>query len=122
MVDSDAVGSTMGWVGSSIAANFAPGQTQPLVEILRSDHGACPVCRHASGDCVGDSPGLESSINFVRKVDDPSATFSVPERVYESFLQGTRKVRRLLHAPGDRITPKEARRLGLMPPLAGEDS
>lgn len=110
-------GSTMGWASSPHAANFTPGNSAPLVEILYANRSPCPVCAHPTGDCVGHDPGIESSVTFTRKVVDPNATFTVPERVYETILQGKRRTRRLVYAPGDRITPTEARRLGLMPPI-----
>lgn len=85
------------------------------VEVLHADRKDCPVCGTRHGDCTGDSRYM-GAINFIpKKLDDPRATFSVPKRIYENVELNGKTVRRLLYPVGARITPEEAKRLGLMP-------
>ena len=85
-------------------------------EIVSHDGGPCPVCGVSGGNCKGEADSADQ-IRFIPKVplDDPFATFTVPERIYEEHQEGGRTVRSLLHAKGSRIRPEEAKRLGLMP-------
>lgn len=60
----------------------------------------------------------DHNIKFLppKKANDPGATFTVPERIYEETTSASGKTsRKLIYAKGDRIRPSEARRLGLVP-------
>lgn len=76
----------------------------------------CPVCGAPGGNCKGDSE-YSGGIVFEppRRSRDPRATFIVPERVYEETQVGSRTVKKLLYAKGERITMFEAKRLNLIP-------
>jgi hypothetical protein len=85
------------------------------VEFVAASAGPCPVCGAAGGNCRGDSE-FHGTINiFPSQRNDPRATFRVPHRIYEEVQVGSRTVKKLLYAKGDRITPAEAKRLGLLP-------
>lgn len=93
------------------------------IVVLEADRKPCIVCGHPTGDCVGDSH-WQGAAHFVRPVKDPAATFTVPVRVYLEKLSGQRWVKTLLYAVGTRITPTEARRVGIIvddDEVVGED-
>lgn len=83
------------------------------VEIPGFIGGNCPVCGAENGNCKGDA--LDHMVEFIpKKKPDPHATYSVPERVYTEQKVGSRRIRKLLYSPGDRITVEEAKRVGLL--------
>ncbi len=76
--------------------------------------GDCPVCGSPGGHCTGDST-FDHMVTFeTRKPPGPDATFIVDQRIFAEQQQGSRTVRKLLYAVGDRITPEEAKRVGLI--------
>lgn len=82
---------------------------------LPADRQPCPVCKHPTGDCVGDSQ-YHGRIEFLpKKIDDPRATFSVPRRIYQKKFVNGKKRKVLLYPIGARITFEEAKRIGLLP-------
>lgn len=85
------------------------------VQVLETTYGPCPVCGTAGGNCRGDSSFSGVAHIQPPRKNDPNATFTVAERIFTEEYVGSRKVRRLLHAKGDRITPEEAKQLGLIP-------
>lgn len=78
----------------------------------------CPVCGELDATCVGEYP-FSGGILFDDEPprDNPAATFIVPRRIWVEEQVGTRSVKRLKYPVGARITPEEARSLGLLPPL-----
>lgn len=84
-----------------------------------SERGACPVCHHPTGDCVS---GHEADLIHILPLRDeppgPDATVTVDREVTETrALRGTTRTTRVtIYKPGDRITPTEARRVGVLPP------
>ncbi len=84
------------------------------ISFAETDFGPCPVCHTEGGNCAGDGM-FDHMIDFsMSKPPGPEATFRVQERVFTEQRQGSRVIRKLLYAVGDRITPKEAKKLGLM--------
>lgn len=79
-----------------------------------AEAGPCIVCGDPSGNCKGDSDFAGAIQITPPGKEDPFATFSVPERVYEKEVVNGRTRKKLIHAKGDRIRPEEAKRLGLM--------
>lgn len=83
-------------------------------DVTFTEGGPCPVCGDASGNCKGDS-SFEGAIQIAPpEKEDPFATFTVPERVYDVEVTNGRTRKKLIHAKGDRIRPEEAKRLGLL--------
>jgi hypothetical protein len=85
-------------------------------EIVSNDSGYCIVCGMPGGNCKGEANSADQ-IRFIpnKSLNDPLATFSVPERIYEESYDGSKKVKKLLYPKGAKIRPDEARRLGLIP-------
>lgn len=85
-------------------------------ELVSADGESCIVCGARGTNCVGESHSSDQ-IRFIPNVpvDDPFATFTVPERIYVEETKGKRTVRTLLYPKGARIRPEVAKKLGLMP-------
>lgn len=83
------------------------------IEYSGYEGGDCPVCGATGGNCKGSSNFDPGMVFLPPKKDDPRETFRVQERVYVEEKVGTRTIRKLLYSPGDKITPEEARRVGL---------
>lgn len=86
------------------------------IEVAKFEEGPCPVCGSSDNTCKGKHGG-KGKIQFIspRSLDDPLATFTVPERIYEETQVGSRTVKKLLYPKGAKIRPEEAKRLGLLP-------
>lgn len=86
------------------------------IEFSAAEPGACPVCRHPTGDCVGDSHYKGAAFFKPKRPPDPGETFSLPERVYEDVVNPKtgKTTKRLLYARGTRVRPSEAKRLGFL--------
>lgn len=84
------------------------------VEVSQAEIGACPVCKHPTGDCVGESHFRGGALFTPKRKPDPAETFSLPERVYEEYEDDGKIKKRLLYAMGTRVRPAEARRLGFL--------
>jgi len=86
------------------------------IDFIENDGSDCPVCGAKGGNCAGEESGFHQ-VRFLSSLpsEDPLATFSVPERIYEEVQQGSRVVRRLKYSKGARIRPAEAKTLGLLP-------
>jgi hypothetical protein len=82
---------------------------------VHAERGMCPVCRHPTGDCVGESGPPLHVIPYIERAHR-NATVRVPQRVFEESYVGSKRVRRLLYPAGALITPAEARRIGLVAP------
>lgn len=88
------------------------------IEFAENVDGFCPVCGAEGNNCTGGEASMyDSVVTFVppKPLNDPLATFIVPERIYEETVVGTRTVRKLLYPAGAKIRPEEAKRLGLLP-------
>lgn len=84
------------------------------IEVI-SDYGDCPVCGSQHSSCTGNSE-YDGAIMFgpPKPINDPAATFIVPERIFETKVIGKRKAKVLLYGKGAKIRPEEARRIGLL--------
>lgn len=84
------------------------------IEII-SDWDDCPVCGAEHTSCTG-TTSYDGVIMFAqpKPVNDPAATFIVPERIFETKTVGKRTVKTLVYSKGAKIRPEEARRLGLL--------
>lgn len=90
-------------------------QTDYQITFLEAEAGPCPVCGEPNGNCRGEST-YSGSVTFEPPTrENPGATFTVANRVYEEVKEHGRVVKRLLYPIGARITPDEAKRLELMP-------
>lgn len=90
-------------------------QTDYQITFLEAEWGPCPVCGEKGGNCRGEST-YSGSITFEPPArENPYATFTVADRIYEEVKENGRVVRRLLYPVGARITAEEAKRLELMP-------
>jgi hypothetical protein len=83
-------------------------------EMSSVEIGPCPVCKHPTGDCIGDSHFNGGVMFKPKRKPDPAETFSLPERVYEEYEDKGKMKKRLLYAKGTRVRPAEARRLGFL--------
>lgn len=91
---------------------YSERKTERVMDFAEA--GPCPVCGDPSGNCKGDSE-FSGAIQFTPPAkEDPFATFTVPERIYEKEIVNGRTRKKLIYAKGDRIRPEEAKRLGLM--------
>lgn len=88
----------------------------PEYEFAENADGSCIVCGAPNGSCKGESASLDQ-IRFIPKVslNDPFATFIVPERIYEESFDGKKVVKKLIYPKGAKIRVDEAKRLGLIP-------
>ena len=86
------------------------------VEISEAESGPCPVCKHPTGDCTGDTRYSGAALFRPKSRPDPAATFIIPERVYDVQEDPVtnRKRRRLLYQRGDRVRPEVAKTLGFL--------
>lgn len=76
----------------------------------------CPVCGAINGTCRGNGSTHSAKLIPPKPKDDPSATFTVPERIYETKVGANgRTYKKLIYPKGARIRPQEAKRLGLIP-------
>lgn len=89
-------------------------QDDILVNLVGAQPGGCPVCKHPTGDCKGDSE-YHGRVTFVpQSLNNPLATFRVQKRIYQEEQVGSKTVRTLLYPVGASITIEEAKRLGLV--------
>ena len=89
----------------------------PGVRIVRASRKPCPICGHATGDCVGtgEPPHTIFADKVRLKTPQPQPTVLVEEDIFgERQITPFTRARVLLAAKGTYVTQERAQELGLL--------